>query len=104
MERAQGSIEYLMTYAWAIIVIAVAISALYALGFFNLGNFAVKAQPGGCQVYRPSGPGSVQMITLQGRQDRRPHNKDEGPPSREEAKSNAHNREGVCNDTRTDGN
>ena len=50
--------EYLMTYGWAILIIAVALGALFELGVFNSATFASKAQPGACQVYRPNGPGS----------------------------------------------
>ncbi len=47
--RAQSAMEYLMTYGWAILIIAVVLGALFALGIFNsaafLGNTCV-AQPG----------------------------------------------------------
>ncbi|MCL5427882.1 MAG: hypothetical protein M1321_01745, partial [Candidatus Marsarchaeota archaeon] len=33
--RAQSAMEYLMTYGWAILVIAVVLAALFALGVFN---------------------------------------------------------------------
>jgi hypothetical protein len=35
--RSQSAMEYLMTYGWAIIIIAVVIGALYALGIFSGG-------------------------------------------------------------------
>ncbi len=66
MLKAQSSIEYLTTYAWALIVIAVALAALYTIGVFNTGGLTASASPGGCQVYRPYGGGSVQVISLQG--------------------------------------
>ncbi len=50
--------EYLMTYGWAILIIAVVLGALFQLGIFNASNFAVKAPPGSCQAYRPNGPGT----------------------------------------------
>ncbi len=50
--------EYLMTYGWAILIIAVVLGALFQLGIFNANNFAVKAPPGSCQAYRPNGPGT----------------------------------------------
>ncbi len=34
-ERAQVAVEYLITYGWVILVIAIALGALYALGVFN---------------------------------------------------------------------
>jgi hypothetical protein len=66
MPRAQSSIEYITTYAWAIVIIVVVVAALYSVGVFNLGNIAAKAQPGACQVYRPYGPGTIQLLSLQG--------------------------------------
>ncbi|MDE1768908.1 MAG: hypothetical protein KGH62_06120, partial [Candidatus Micrarchaeota archaeon] len=36
--RLQSAMEYLMTYGWAILVIAVVIGALYQLGVFNSGT------------------------------------------------------------------
>ncbi len=35
ISRAQSAMEYLMTYGWAILVIAVVLAALFALGVFN---------------------------------------------------------------------
>ena len=42
--------EYLMTYGWAILIIAVVLAVLFQLGVFSGGNFAPKAQPGSCQI------------------------------------------------------
>jgi len=39
VEKAQSAMEYLITYSWAIIIIAVTLSALYALGLFNPSSF-----------------------------------------------------------------
>ncbi|MGC9010842.1 MAG: LamG-like jellyroll fold domain-containing protein [Candidatus Micrarchaeia archaeon] len=58
--------EYLMTYGWAILIIAVVLGALFRLGVFNANNFAPKAPPGSCQVFRPYGPGTTQFINLEG--------------------------------------
>ena len=58
--------EYLMTYGWAILVIAVVLGVLYSLGVFNPSNFAPKAQPGSCQVFRPNGPGTNYDLNLEG--------------------------------------
>lgn len=66
MQRAQSSIEYISTYGWALVVIVVVLVALYSLGVFDLGNIAAKAQPGACQVYRPYGPGTTQLLSMQG--------------------------------------
>ncbi len=37
--RAQSAMEYLMTYGWAILIIAVVLSALFMLGLFNPSTF-----------------------------------------------------------------
>ncbi len=64
--RLQSAMEYLMTYGWAILVIAVVLGVLYSLGVFNPSNFAPKAQPGSCQVFRPNGPGTSYDLNLEG--------------------------------------
>jgi len=58
--------EYLMTYGWAILIIAVVLGALFQLGVFNSSSFAPRAPPGACQVFRPGGPGTVTNINLMG--------------------------------------
>ncbi len=42
--------EYLMTYGWAILVIAVILGVLFQLGVFGSANLAPKAKAGQCQV------------------------------------------------------
>ena len=64
--RLQSAMEYLMTYGWAILIIAVVLGALFQLGVFNSATFAPKAPPGACQVFRPNGPGSTSFINLEG--------------------------------------
>ena len=64
--KSQSAMEYLMTYGWAILIIAVVLGALFFLGVFNPNNFAPKAKPGSCQVLRPYGPGTSAYVTLQG--------------------------------------
>jgi hypothetical protein len=64
--KAQSAMEYLMTYGWAILVIAVVLGVLYSIGIFNPSNFAPKAQPGSCQVFRPNGPGTSYDLNLEG--------------------------------------
>ncbi len=44
--RLQSAMEYLMTYGWAILIIAVVLGALYSLGIFSSATFA----PQGCIV------------------------------------------------------
>ena len=58
--------EYLMTYGWAILIIAIVLVALFSLGVFNSANFAPKAPPGSCQVIRPFGAGTTQDMNLEG--------------------------------------
>ncbi len=58
--------EYLVTYGWTILIIAVVLGALYALGIFNSVNLSPKASPGACQAVRPDGPGTSFDISLQG--------------------------------------
>ena len=64
--RLQSAMEYLMTYGWAILIIAVVLGALFQLGVFNAGTFAPRAPPGACQVFRPNGPGSTNFINTEG--------------------------------------
>jgi len=64
--KAQSAMEYLMTYGWAILIIAVVLGALFELGVFNANNFAPKAPPGACQVFRPNGPDTTSFINLEG--------------------------------------
>ncbi|MEM4098871.1 MAG: LamG domain-containing protein [Candidatus Micrarchaeaceae archaeon] len=65
-QKFQSAMEYLMTYGWAILVIAVVLGALYSLGVFNSTNFSPKAPPGSCQVFRPYGPYTTSFINLEG--------------------------------------
>ena len=58
--------EYLMTYGWAILIIAIVLVALFSLGVFNSANFTPKAPPGSCQVFRPNGPGTTFDLNLEG--------------------------------------
>jgi Concanavalin A-like lectin/glucanases superfamily len=47
--------EYLMTYGWSILIVAVVLGALFQLGVFSSANFTPKAQPGNCRVLRTGG-------------------------------------------------
>ena len=58
--------EYLMTYGWSILIVAVVLGALAYLGVFNPLYFAPKANPGSCQVFRPNGAGTSYDINLLG--------------------------------------
>ncbi|MDE1762596.1 MAG: hypothetical protein KGH78_05440, partial [Candidatus Micrarchaeota archaeon] len=41
--RLQSATEYLMTYGWAILIIAVVLGALYQLGLFGTSQNALAA-------------------------------------------------------------
>ena len=64
--KIQSAMEYLMTYGWAILIIAVVLVILFSLGITNPLFFAPKAPPRSCSVFRPDGPGSSYDINLLG--------------------------------------
>ncbi len=65
-QKSQSAMEYLMTYGWSILIIAVILGALAYLGVFNPIYFAPKANPGSCQVFRPNGAETSYDINLLG--------------------------------------
>ncbi len=50
--KSQSAMEYLMTYGWSILIVAVVLGALSFLGVFNPLTFTPKASAGGCQVIK----------------------------------------------------
>lgn len=64
--RLQSALEYLTTYGWAVLVIAVALVILFSLGLFNGSALAPKASAGSCYVSRPSGLEITQEASLVG--------------------------------------
>lgn len=52
--KLQSAMEYLMTYGWAILVIAIVTIALFKLNVFNPNYWSPKLQPGSCSVIRKS--------------------------------------------------
>ncbi|MGC8648845.1 MAG: LamG-like jellyroll fold domain-containing protein [Candidatus Micrarchaeia archaeon] len=64
-KESQSAMEYLMTYGWAILIIAVVLVVLFHMGIFNT-NTGPKALPGSCKVYRPNGPGTTYLMSLEG--------------------------------------
>ncbi|MGC9190792.1 MAG: hypothetical protein ACP5FR_02670 [Candidatus Micrarchaeia archaeon] len=38
-KKAQSAMEYLMTYGWAILIIAIVLAALFSLGVFSSSSF-----------------------------------------------------------------
>ena len=65
-QKAQSAMEYLMTYGWAILIIAIALVAFFSLNLFNPYTFSPKASPGSCQILRPNGPGSNIFVSAVG--------------------------------------
>ncbi|MDE1823780.1 MAG: LamG domain-containing protein [Candidatus Micrarchaeota archaeon] len=57
--KSQSAMEYLMTYGWAILAIAIVMVSLYSIGIFNLGNLKPTATPGSCQVVRTAAQTSL---------------------------------------------
>ena len=45
LKKSQSAMEYLMTYGWAILVIAVVLGALFELGVFSGTFFMPHVQP-----------------------------------------------------------
>ena len=65
-KKLQAAMEYLTTYGWAILLIAIVFALLFNMGVFNPNTFAPKAQPGSCQINRPFGPGTQQDTSMSG--------------------------------------
>ncbi len=64
--KAQSAMEYLMTYGWSILIIAIALVVLFELGIFNTSNLGPHAQPGSCQVYKSQNTGLGSVVSLGG--------------------------------------
>ena len=58
--KSQSAMEYLMTYGWAILIIAVVLGVLFQLGVFSGSALTPKAAPGACQVVRLGGQVSLE--------------------------------------------
>jgi len=50
--KLQSAIEYLMTYFWAILIVAIIVVVLVKLSVFSSNTYAPKAEPGACSVVR----------------------------------------------------
>ncbi len=57
--KSQSAMEYLTTYGWAILILAIVLVAFFSLGVFNPYTFSPKASPGSCQILRPNSPGTT---------------------------------------------
>lgn len=59
--KFQSAMEYLMTYGWALLVIAIALVAMFQLGIFNGSSLSPHSTAGACQVVK-----SVEGSNLEG--------------------------------------
>jgi hypothetical protein len=59
-KKSQSAMEYLMTYGWAILIIAVVLGVLFQLGVFSGSALTPKAAPGSCQLVRFGGQVSLE--------------------------------------------
>ncbi len=59
--RSQSAMEYLMTYGWAVLIIAVVLAALVSLGAFNSALWGPRASAGSCKLFR-----TTAITTLEG--------------------------------------
>lgn len=66
MRKAQSAMEYLMTYGWSILIVAIVLGVLFQLGIFSSASFAPRAQPGNCHVLRTQTQGSSLIGTCNG--------------------------------------
>ncbi len=57
--RSQPAMEYLMTYGWAVLAIAIVIIALFQLGVFNGTNLSSHASAGACQAVHTAAGSSL---------------------------------------------
>ncbi len=58
--KLQSAMEYLTTYGWAILIIAIVTGVIFELNLFNPNTYASKAEPGACSVVRtPTGVTSL---------------------------------------------
>jgi hypothetical protein len=64
--RAQSTLEYIMSYGWAIIIVLIIVAALYELGAFSSTNLSSRVQPGACIVTRVNEYGTSAGPTLSG--------------------------------------
>jgi len=68
MKKLQAAMEYLMTYGWAILIIALALGVLYSLGVLNPGRLkpvmCMLPAPFSCQIQTFSSSTGLLSITL----------------------------------------
>jgi hypothetical protein len=71
MKKLQAAMEYLMTYGWAILIIALALGVLYSLGILNPGRLkpvmCMLPAPFSCQIQTfSSSTGKLTISLAQG--------------------------------------
>jgi hypothetical protein len=70
MKKLQAAMEYLMTYGWAILIIALALGVLYSLGIMNPSRLrpvmCLLPAPFNCQAQSFTTTGSLTIILAQG--------------------------------------
>lgn len=64
--KSQSTLEFIMSYGWALSIIALVMFYLFYIGAFNPLYLTPKLAPGGCSVFRPQGMGTVDQIALTG--------------------------------------
>ena len=63
-KKGQSVVEYLSSYVWALLIMAIALIVLYSFGFFTPQQPTQKS--GACEVLRPHGPNSTDFLSLVG--------------------------------------
>ena len=58
--KSQAAMEFLMTYGWSILIIAVVLGALFQLGVFSSANLAPRASAGNCKILRVAGTSNLE--------------------------------------------
>jgi len=70
MKKLQAAMEYLMTYGWAILIIALALGVLYSLGVLNPGRLkpvmCMLPAPFSCQIISFNSAGKLNISLSQG--------------------------------------
>lgn len=66
VEKAQSPVEYLITYSWAILLVAIVLAVLFRVGVFSSTGVGPKQFPTQCQDVRPFGPGTGTQAALVG--------------------------------------
>jgi hypothetical protein len=70
MKKLQAAMEYLMTYGWAILIIALALGVLYSLGVLNPGRLkpvmCMLPAPFSCQIQSFNTAGALGITLAQG--------------------------------------